>query len=110
MPSALAFCRVAVGVRFSLRATVLVFVFSRTSVFSMRTSSFVHARDLFGFFAIVILFVSREVALISPKTIFLQPREIAEGSGPYGRGSLIGWNSSPPAEPAKNDQLPCQMY
>jgi len=51
-PSAPAFCRVAVGVRLSLRATTLVFVFSRTIVFSIRTSSFVHGRDFFVFFTI----------------------------------------------------------
>jgi hypothetical protein len=51
-PSMLAFCRVAPSVRLSLRATTLVFVFSRTSVFKRRTSSFVHGRGFFVAFAI----------------------------------------------------------
>ena len=52
-PSARAFCRVAVSVRLSLRATMLVFVFSRTSVFSMLMSSFVQGR---GFFVVAFSF------------------------------------------------------
>jgi hypothetical protein len=51
-PSEAAFCRVAVGVRFSLRAIVAVAVFSRASVFNMLTSSRLHGRDLFVFLAI----------------------------------------------------------
>ena len=52
MPSALAFCRVALAVRLSLRATTLVFVFSRSMVFSIRRSSFVQGRGFFVFFAV----------------------------------------------------------
>jgi len=51
-PSAPAFCRVAVGVRLSLRVTTLVFVFSRTMLFSVRMSSLVHGLGFFVFFAI----------------------------------------------------------
>ena len=51
-PSPFAFCRVAPSVRLSLRAITVVFVFSRASVFSVRTSSFVHGRS-FVFFAIL---------------------------------------------------------
>src|SRR6266852_121287 len=51
-PSAPAFCRVAVSVRLSLRATTLVLVFSRTMVFSICTSSLVHGLGFLVFFAI----------------------------------------------------------
>jgi hypothetical protein len=37
----------------SLRAITVVFVFSRASIFNMRTSSFVHARSFVVFFAIL---------------------------------------------------------
>jgi hypothetical protein len=57
-PSAVAFCRVALSVRLSLRATTPVFVFSRTSVFNMRTSSFVQGRGFAVFFAILVSSVS----------------------------------------------------
>jgi hypothetical protein len=57
-PSAPAFCRVAPYVRLSLRAITLVFVFSRTMVFNVRTSSLVHGRDFFVFFAITRSFLS----------------------------------------------------
>src|SRR5262249_19755749 len=56
-PSALAFCRVALYVRLSLRAITLVFVFSRVMVFSVWTSSLVHGLD-FIVFAITRSFVS----------------------------------------------------
>jgi hypothetical protein len=51
-PSLIAFCFVAWGVRFSLRAITVVFVFSRASVFNVFTSSFVHGRS-FTFFAAI---------------------------------------------------------
>jgi hypothetical protein len=51
-PSAVALAYVAPRVRFSLRAITIGFVFSRASVFSVRTSSFVHGRT-FAFFAIL---------------------------------------------------------
>jgi hypothetical protein len=53
-PSTLAFCRVAPSLRLSLRATTLVLVFSRTSVFKRRTSSFVHGRGFLVAFAIAV--------------------------------------------------------
>jgi hypothetical protein len=43
----------AATLRLSLRAITVVFVFSRASVFSIRTSSFVHGRIRVIFFAIV---------------------------------------------------------
>jgi hypothetical protein len=51
-PSLIACWYVAPTLRFSLRAITLVFVFSRASVFSIRTSSFVHGRIFVVFFAI----------------------------------------------------------
>jgi hypothetical protein len=53
-PSAAAFCRVAPAERLSLRAIIVVFVFSRTAVLSVRMSSLVHGRDFVVFFAIVL--------------------------------------------------------
>src|SRR5712664_986519 len=53
-PSMLAFCCVARMVRLSSRAITLVFVFSRAMVFSTRTSSLVHGRGFFVFFAIAL--------------------------------------------------------
>jgi hypothetical protein len=52
-PSLIACCFVAPSVRFNLRAITVVFVFSRASVFSVRTSSFVHGRSFVVFFAIL---------------------------------------------------------
>ena len=53
-PSVNAFCCVARKVRFSLRAITVVWIFSRTSVFSMPMSSFVHGRNFVVFFAIAL--------------------------------------------------------
>jgi hypothetical protein len=50
-PRADALCCVATTLRLSFRAITVVFVFSRASVFSMRTSSFVHGRLRVIFFA-----------------------------------------------------------
>jgi hypothetical protein len=47
-----ALCCVAATLRLSLRAITVVFVFSRASVLSVRTSSFVHGRLRVIFFAI----------------------------------------------------------
>jgi hypothetical protein len=51
-PSVSAFCRVAPTVRLSLRATTVVFVFSRAMVFNIWTSSLVQGSRGFLFFTI----------------------------------------------------------
>src|SRR5262249_44187326 len=76
-PRARAFCLVAVSVRLSLRATTVVFVFSRTSVFSIRTSSFDHGRGLLVIFAIAVSSVSHKGA----RTLALAPRPARLASG-----------------------------